>query len=491
MALERTTSIFNYLYLNENLSDSLKSQHFNRVSKVFIEYEDPVDLLVNFEESKFFYALDAIANVVQVTVYLPNEEQCDIFKLKTKRRLAYIQQLKAEREASIETGYTSEINSTIKNESDESMQLNDLKNSIGSPVCLNESSSNQCTDEEKEPFDFNSNNLVLCIDHETSSKMSSQSNQEQDLNKKISIQHELTERQDLRRLDQTNYDELDAHMIENHFKADHKHEKKATNIMETSLEDEGIGSFCSLSNNQIKCSSFSSEASKLTCSIINEDFLPVMNEEEFPAGESSSKLRNIFPDYTNIAEASSQGYGDFLGRRHSNYGNSENEEDDNDDETHLGDVVDRCDVDLAELDAVWNDEGHNQDLNNDSNILNDFVDNDYPYEDKTVQSNYAALYSESAGLDLTESNSSMPKKQFFESFQHEDTSDSKIPDSLNIFNANHLPDKENQQVNNGNKHALLENDFVYSKRNSDYRFIKSKLILNNDLGIRSDFELFF
>jgi hypothetical protein len=37
MAVE-TTRVFNYLYLNESLNDLLKNQHFNRVSKVNLNY---------------------------------------------------------------------------------------------------------------------------------------------------------------------------------------------------------------------------------------------------------------------------------------------------------------------------------------------------------------------------------------------------------------------------------------------------------------------
>jgi hypothetical protein len=80
------------------LDETLKFQSFSRVSKVFIEYEaaDAVAAVENglvekFNESKFSYALDAIANMIQMTVYLPSEEQCDIFKRKTERHIKYIE----------------------------------------------------------------------------------------------------------------------------------------------------------------------------------------------------------------------------------------------------------------------------------------------------------------------------------------------------------------------------------------------------------------
>ena len=93
MALEKTHSLYNYIYLNKNFEETLHSQHFGRVNKVFIEYKDETDLNKQFESSKFCYALDAIINMLQTVVYLPSDENCDIFLRKIKRHTIYMDNL--------------------------------------------------------------------------------------------------------------------------------------------------------------------------------------------------------------------------------------------------------------------------------------------------------------------------------------------------------------------------------------------------------------
>ena len=91
MALEKTNAVYNYVYLNDNVNDMLRTLNFTRVCKVFIETEEKPSGDVNFLETRFFYALDATANMIHMSVYLPNDEQCELFKLKAKRRLDYIE----------------------------------------------------------------------------------------------------------------------------------------------------------------------------------------------------------------------------------------------------------------------------------------------------------------------------------------------------------------------------------------------------------------
>lgn len=97
MALEKPNSLFNYVYLNRSFNESLNSQQFVRVNKVFLEYEDEIDLNKKFENSKFCYALDAIINMLQTVVYLPSEEECDIFLRKIKRHDIYMEHLSKKR----------------------------------------------------------------------------------------------------------------------------------------------------------------------------------------------------------------------------------------------------------------------------------------------------------------------------------------------------------------------------------------------------------
>jgi hypothetical protein len=62
------------------------------------------------------------------------------------------------------------------------------------------------------------------------------------------------------RLDQTNYDELDSNMVENHFKS---LDSGAKADMETSLEDEGIGSSTKSRSNSLETIKANSVSSKV------------------------------------------------------------------------------------------------------------------------------------------------------------------------------------------------------------------------------------
>jgi hypothetical protein len=64
---------------------------FVRVNRVLVEYEDEEDSCRPFENSRFYFAIDSILNLLQTTVNLPTEEQCDLFVRKSKRHSAYIE----------------------------------------------------------------------------------------------------------------------------------------------------------------------------------------------------------------------------------------------------------------------------------------------------------------------------------------------------------------------------------------------------------------
>jgi len=87
MALEKLHTLYNYVYLNDNLSDSLRQMNLIRVNKVFVDWSEDQEVFktVGFVNSKFYYALDTIINMLSMTVYLPNEEQCELFVKKTQR----------------------------------------------------------------------------------------------------------------------------------------------------------------------------------------------------------------------------------------------------------------------------------------------------------------------------------------------------------------------------------------------------------------------
>jgi hypothetical protein len=93
MALERTNSIYSNTYssLNKSLANTLKSMGFVRVNRVLVEYEDEEDSCRPFENSRFYFAIDSILNLLQTTVNLPTEEQCDLFVRKSQRHSAYIE----------------------------------------------------------------------------------------------------------------------------------------------------------------------------------------------------------------------------------------------------------------------------------------------------------------------------------------------------------------------------------------------------------------
>ena len=341
---------------------------------------------MRFDDSRFFYALDTIANMIQMTVFLPNIDQCEAFKLKTKRRLEYIE-LQNQLAKKAKTFNTSEF--TAENIEE------DQSNMSGTTLPMS------CDVEE-------ASTITSFDNFDASSKMSFQSTVQDDLNKKIV---------DTRKLDQTNYDEFDTNMVENHFKA----------IDPLKDEDKGV-------ENEIDTNILS---------------------------QFDDNNKNPFIDIEN----------------------SYNEEDDdeNDNETHLGDVIERSDVDLAELDAEWTDNPNNIDEDDESNLLIDEYNNDHESTNLN-KINPASLFNFTFPNDeiSTQSSNKSTKQRvkFSESFETKNSEDLKVPESLNIFSndskQSYEPEKETKKSSLGTSV-------------SESRFINSKLDVNEDLGTRSKF----
>ncbi|CAF0833958.1 unnamed protein product [Brachionus calyciflorus] len=108
MALEKMHTLYNYLNLNKNLDDCVQDVNFTRVNKVFVEYQDELDCQKNFESSKFYYSLDTLMNFSTISVYLPSDEQCEIFVKKSKRHAEYVKFKRSE-----SRGLMCEDNATI------------------------------------------------------------------------------------------------------------------------------------------------------------------------------------------------------------------------------------------------------------------------------------------------------------------------------------------------------------------------------------------
>lgn len=386
--------------------------------------------------------------MIQMSVYLPNDEQCELFKIKTKRRLDYI-------EFQSQLAKKSIVFSSRTNSRDDGNDCEDLI----SLSDINVSAENQSEPATVEPTaaDANEFNMYLGertknssnLDIDTSSKMSiattSEESQQQQQQQKIS-----------RQLDQTNYDELDSNMVENHFKS---LESGAKADMETSLEDEGIGSSTKSRSNSLETLKANGKVNKN-----GGEFYP-------PAASSGFQQPHIFIENEN---------------------NMADEEDDN--ETHLGDVVERCDSDLEELDSYWadvdNNNADNINIDDDENLLDEYSSEAtggaangsnglFDFENNQ----YESLYTDSSDLikqrvkfcDTANQNSSDMKADC-------EMEPLKIPDSLNIFS-----DNMNKQVSYGKE---SRNDTGFGSTGTTTtpagveRFIKSHLNVNKDLGTR-------
>ncbi len=166
--------------------------------------------------------------------------------------------------------------------------------------------------------------------------------------------------------------------------------------------------------------------------------------------------------------------------------------DDNDDvdnETHLGDVIDRCDVDLADLDSDWaEDVDTNTELNIDENTNTNILSQDY-----NLMNENNTVHGDGMGSDeLSEIN---PNSLFDFKYKVYDSSlikqrvkfdmperlsegadvsdDVKLPESLNsIFSG--LNAEKNKRKEEIKDESLCKN-----------RCIKSSLSVNEELGTRS------
>lgn len=432
MALEKTNSIYNYVYLNDNMDDLLKSLNFTRVCKVYIETEEKPTNNIKFPESRFFYALDAIANMIQMTVFLPNTEQCEFFELKTKRRRDYIElQNQLFKKSKI-------LKQQSKANPEENLILTAQKTSVNEIP----ESSIPMINEVEEINTYLSENSTINFDNDTSSKMSVQLNVENFDKRSI----------EPRKLDQTNYDELESNLTPNHLKSIDANIK---NEMETSMEDEGIGSSTKSSN--------SLETFKVSCTMINEDFLATQKK--------NMDIQNAFSTYSQDPDNI---------KNSSNSVDNENFEDEDDNETHLGDVAERCDVDLEELDADWTDVDNNTNIN----IEEDYNSHD-PSELSEINPNslfdfdnkFSSLYTDSSDLikqRVKFCDSSFAEKPFGKDLKS--YGDLKVPESLNIFSHDsdqHFDENKTNQNKENSAEKLYKN-----------RFIRSNLSVNEDLGTR-------
>ncbi len=87
LALERQHTFSPYVYLNEHLNKSLNCLGFLKSNKVFIDYRRSGDSEeMKFNKNKFFHILQTISNLIQLTCFLPTNEQCIIYKNKLVRR---------------------------------------------------------------------------------------------------------------------------------------------------------------------------------------------------------------------------------------------------------------------------------------------------------------------------------------------------------------------------------------------------------------------
>ena len=310
MALERPHSLHNFVYLNKNLCDTLKSQSFTRVNKVFVEFEitnearalnqiknDEISFNKSLEYSKFSYALDAIMNMLHMTVYLPIEEQCEIFLRKTQRRNQYIKK---------KCTLMPLINLETKN-NDNSIEL-DEDNKISSVESII-TSSNETYIQPKFSKTIDNLNKRLVEDDSIS---------------KMSIQYE--ENKNMR-------------LIEDHFKYNLK---SIQNEMETSF-DEGIGEStnsdsnnCKLlnekRNNNNNIENFNNSTNNLDLSQINIE-----------TGESLTKIENINDEWdgfddldVNVDDNEINNIDDF---NENNNINDENHIDADDDISKSGELV--------------------------------------------------------------------------------------------------------------------------------------------------------
>lgn len=478
MALEKPHSLYNYVYLNKSLQETLKSQNFGRVNKLFIEYEDETDFSKPFEHSKFYYALDAIMNMLQMVVYLPTEEQCETFVRKTQRHNSYLENQR------------NKVKSPEEDQSEMSLDQNETVSSVETKT------NNEDVMELLLKVDQTTiNNMVNTFDSEylnpskTSTSTSQLISEEHSINaeddsssiSKMSFQQNDTDESD-------NKNKQDLKLIDNHFKSDD---------IEFSL-DEGIDSYGSSLNSKL---------------IDNTNFNLKLAEDQ------SKKSTNSMRDYLIIGMKNQDDVDE-------NLNDVGDVDDDDDNETNLGDVVDRCSDDVADLDVNIDD----ADLNNlDENTINNTIkDNDSEqynpndfepfslFKNKNTSDENGDLIEKKTyydGTDNTDELTIAVSKSFQRikqrvTFSHEgplyvddlnnteeddknrmNQDEQTCLDTQNAIDSDRLPDYSeiDQYMMNSEQFNRQNNDQAETDtvKTNDNRFIKSNLIVNIELGTRS------
>ena len=455
MALERPHSINNYIYLNDNINEPLRTQNFSRVSKVFIEFEESYECMSQFEFTPFYYALDAITNMIELTVYLPDEEQCEIFRRRARRHSSYHEtnRLPLKKKDNYddwddEIEPRSDITKEAKHKTQEAIDnlFNDQSlNTISSLIADNESSSFNYPSPITKPSSAEDIKQISEITEDSASKMSYQSTCQDET---IKVSNEMN-------------------LIENHFKS-----RPNPVDMEMSI-DEGIGSSGSLSNNHTKCSP-----------ILTENFDHRKMSPSTSRDESNILNRDLDHDLK------------LKLLRNENYIREEDE--DNDNETHLGDVADRNQIELDDL-----DEDFPPDLNYEDDDTNyrfpQSSDSNYNDEPKLVEEDSnkvedpVAKSKQRVKFADESANQGQESKDKLLAETKMSTSDSVSYPSNEYRDLNKkispLRDKDGSTV----EYQDLNKDFLYQKDKNGYsledpietRFIKSNLMVNYDLDPRS------
>lgn len=360
MALERLHTLNNYTYLNNNLDQTLKGLNFTRVNKVFIEHEDTADLTSSktFENSKFFYALDTIINMFNMIVYLPNEEQCDMFVKKTQRHQLYLK-------AHLDSGAAKSAASP--------------SSSIQPPPPPPPQPSAPATDENtQDAYD------IASVQSATASTESPKKSASKSIVETPSTTGTADDVDDS--ASKMSFQETSSHMsslafgaksamplIEDHFKTNKpttvnrgKLVELNLNDMETSL-DEGIGSSGSLSNNNLKNSPNSFDNSKLS---------PICNMDESSPINNDNDNNTTATLSTNVNEGKTKWYDEgfnmkstgLIGNGSSSLSNDDDEGENLADEADLDVNVD--DNEVNNIDDDFNDT-NNQPLNNCDDLTDD------------------------------------------------------------------------------------------------------------------------
>lgn len=479
MALEKLHTLYNYVYLNKNLNETLRSQNFTRVNKVFVEYEDETDLSKTFESSKFYYALDTIMNMLQLVIYLPIDEQCEIFLRKTKRQNDYIEVQRRLME-------THSLKSDINVQNDENTI--DSYDTVASEQTVS-SVIGEVSQADSNKLDQTAMDAFKKFEENEDSSVSKMSYQENFKNEPLAL-------------------------VEDHFKSkqDHEHEddydykhlkqenRVYLNEMETSL-DEGIGG----SSGSISTNNLNLKSSPNDLNWFNLKLRPCLDVNlglsSFKSGEDIN-LDNNRSNYDDVADL-----------------------DVNIDDNEINNLDDDLDNDILDAEDQRN---NSEEQEQEQEIL--FRKETLDYNEScsfAITSSYPMTTS--ASLSTILSNRSNAHKSFkiksnrvtFVSDKEDDDLNSKIdgsnPDNdrdswlsekktydseydKNIDEANHQTSDLNtdqdfdqlpkySDINTENYSKNYENEYLKLNKSNE-RYIKSNLIVHQELGTRSNLILF-